>query len=763
MNANQTQESLVEGVSNATRQSDQIEISSGMPPKKVIPFDVISEETLPRQGDNLRRAQSEYSLGRYDEARQILEKIANYLDSAPFKSTLDSANREQHMRLAASAYTLLGRTYARLRLDDESVRASLRAVKLFDAVKDSDKLSGPEMNDLGIALQLAQDTDKSVEMLLEAAKLGSATAEAYFYLGMHMFRLKDYQKAETYLSKASSLEASDLQVTRLETLIQVLNSQGAEQRDRIVTAYNELSEHFLRLKRPDDALVALDQASKLDPNNADALRKKVFTLIQLERYEEAVAAPDHALKLDPNNVTALGVKGIGLYQLGRYEEAVAAFDRAEASVLDNLPDLSQAALTFKGVALFQLKRYEEAVAALDRALKLNPNNDDALGYKGLALVQLSRYEQAVETLDRAIEIPPQKVWVLTAKGDAQRLLGRKDEALKIYDQALAEQPNDVMALSLKGMTLIELGRVQDAIHVLDDALNVDPKYAIALSGKAWALMRQGDYNGARAIVQRALEVDPGDAWARALYGTLLCDIADYEQAIHELKEAAELDRTMGWAFGNLGEAYARLAQEEQDALKAKDFLQRAVDAYTSAVELDKEDLAFQTWLADAQRSIGGGEKNWDYGIYRRVIEHSKERASLDFYMTEAVGWCYYRLATQGGAEAESMLTESERLLVESLAVRKDKPIGYSVIMTKFRLALVILHSDRYQLALREYKNSCSLLKEKQVVVQRGIFDRARKDLREAMIKNTGMGSVSHAERILKMLQTNDDLILTPPS
>jgi len=447
-------------------------------------------------------------------------------------------------------------------------------------------------------------------------------------------------------------------------------------------------------------------------------------------------------------------KGRALSQLKRYEDAVTVLDQA----LQLDPNNAEA-LVYKGWALSQLKRFEEAATVLDQALQLDPNNAEALGYKGSALSQLKRFEEAVETLDRAIEMDSKQVWMLTAKGEALRLLGRRDEALKVQDQVLAQEPNDVIALSAKGHTLIELEREQEAIDALDKALNVDSRYIWALAGKAWALMLLDDYNGARVTIKRVLELDPGYAWARGLYGILLCNIADYEQAIHELKETAKLDRSMGWVFDNLGEACARLAQQEQDVLKAKGLVQQAVDAHTHAVDLNKEDLESQTWLADAVHSLGEGEKDRAYGLYRQVIEQSKKRASLDFYVTEAVAWCYFRLANRSEAEEESILTKAERLLVESLALRKDKPARYDVILTKFRLALVILYSGRYELALREYENSLSIVREKQIVVQHGIIDRAIKDLQEAMREYTPLTSASHAKRILTMLQEEYDRIL----
>jgi hypothetical protein len=64
---------------------------------------------------------------------------------------------------------------------------------------------------------------------------------------------------------------------------------------------------------------------------------------------------------------------------------------------------------------------------------------------------------------------------------------------------------------------------------------------------------------------------------------------------------------------------------------------------------------------------------------------------------------------------------------------------------------VILYST-YQLAYREYENSTSLTKQKQEIVQRGIFDRARKDLQEAIREKPVLASASHVKKILNILQ-----------
>src|SRR6266851_1267496 len=86
-----------------------------------------------------------------------------------------------------------------------------------------------------------------------------------------------------------------------------------------------------------------------------------------KRYEEALLALEQAIRLDPNDVLAQNSKGAALRDLHRYEEALSAF---EQSIRLNPDD----ALAHQGIGatLVALKRYGEALAAYNQAIRLDP-------------------------------------------------------------------------------------------------------------------------------------------------------------------------------------------------------------------------------------------------------------------------------------------------------------------------------------------------------------------------------------------------------
>jgi serine/threonine protein kinase len=82
------------------------------------------------------------------------------------------------------------------------------------------------------------------------------------------------------------------------------------------------------LQRYEEALVAYEQATRLDPDYAIAYYNKAYALWDLQRNEEALAAYEQATRLDPNFAIAYYGKGHALWDLNRNEEALAAYKQA---------------------------------------------------------------------------------------------------------------------------------------------------------------------------------------------------------------------------------------------------------------------------------------------------------------------------------------------------------------------------------------------------------------------------------------------------
>ena len=122
-------------------------------------------------------------------------------------------------------------------------------------------------------------------------------------------------------------------------------------------------------------------------------------LRDLKRYEEALIAYEQAIRLDPNYASPYYNKGIALSGLKRYEEALIVYEHA----IQLNPKFANA-YTCKGVALLNLKRYEEALVAYEQAIQLDPNHAVTYYNKGVTLKELKRNNEAQSAFLKASQL-----------------------------------------------------------------------------------------------------------------------------------------------------------------------------------------------------------------------------------------------------------------------------------------------------------------------------------------------------------------------
>ena len=76
------------------------------------------------------------------------------------------------------------------------------------------------------------------------------------------------------------------------------------------------------------ALMCYEQASQLEPENADAQLKKGNALERLRKIEEAIECYDRAIALDSNLTLAFLHKGRAFNRISRFDEALECYERA---------------------------------------------------------------------------------------------------------------------------------------------------------------------------------------------------------------------------------------------------------------------------------------------------------------------------------------------------------------------------------------------------------------------------------------------------
>lgn len=680
----------------------------------------------------LRNARAEYERGRYGDALRLLESL----------TSASMAAKE-----LASAWALRARASARLGRLDASAQAAAQATTLYGQLYgDHGDLSGVELHDYAIALYLTGQLTEAAPIMADAIAHDGATPELYVYQGVVERELGRFTEAVTALERARAVDPPDLQLLRLETLAAALAELGPDRADEAVRTYYQLADVYYRASRFAEALASLEGALAIAPEDLDALAAKGECLIRLGRFEESIEVFDAALAISPEHAWVLARKGAALFLANRPEEALAALDKSLSVQPDDAWALAQ-----RGEVLLILGRYKEALVDLDEALALRPANVWTLKRRGETLRMLGRYSEALSELDKVLSDAPDDTWALASKGETLRMLGRAAEAEEILHRVLKLEPGYLFAEMALGSALLDQGREQEALRVFKDILEHDSTSFGALEGIVFAYQRLDDMDRGLAAVRQLLELKPEHAWAHGVHGNMLWLIADYQAAARELEKATELDPSIAWAQSGLGECYSRLSLEAPPA-EMHSLLEKALAANLKSVELNREDLLYQVELAETLRKMGEENLRLAQEVYRSALVAGETREKLDFNDARHAGWAAFRLASNPDADMHKLLVQAEELLVEALGLKKDRPASHDALEVKLRLALTILCSERFGLALREYGGALKLASERQPAVQYGLFNRARTDLREALTDWPQLRETKHVYKVVTMLE-----------
>jgi adenylate cyclase len=152
-----------------------------------------------------------------------------------------------------------------------------------------------------------------------------------------------------------------------------------------------------RQRRFDESIAAARKAIELDPNYADGYAQLANSLNYGGRPEEALKAIDTATRLNPRNPFFFRqIVGQAHFLLGRYEEAASAFEK----VLERNPNLLPAHLVLASTYA-HLGRIEDAQWAAQEILTLQPNFSLAQERERTAYKRPADQERYIDGLRKA--------------------------------------------------------------------------------------------------------------------------------------------------------------------------------------------------------------------------------------------------------------------------------------------------------------------------------------------------------------------------
>jgi serine/threonine-protein kinase len=217
-------------------------------------------------------------------------------------------------------------------------------------------------------------------------------------------------------------------------------------------------------------IALLDQATRLDPNYAEAHARKGFNqdiwastyarnADEKDRGEaQAVQSVKRAIAIAP--YMPLGHSALGLLYSNQLlmNQAIGELQRSvELSGADAATFLNAA------IVLGQVGRQSEAESTIERAIRLDPINPTARWAQSWILLFGRRYRASLEAARQALAIAPRNIRARSLAGWNLVILGRTDEALREFQKMPAD---DYRRLVGEGVIAARAGRKSEALHAI---------------------------------------------------------------------------------------------------------------------------------------------------------------------------------------------------------------------------------------------------------------------------------------------------------
>jgi predicted O-linked N-acetylglucosamine transferase (SPINDLY family) len=329
-----------------------------------------------------------------------------------------------------------------------------------------------------------------------------------------------------------------------------------------------------------EALLAMQKAAELLPDDAEAHANFAVTLMNNGQLAEAVNSYRRALAIEPDAVEVLHHLGLSLMSLGQFAEAEACYRRVLllnvdypdalfdlACILQEQGQLVEAEQCYRGVLekqpqhstahsnlayiLHWQQRWAEAEVHYQYAIKLNGRDASAFSRLGLLLQTQGRLIEALDCYQCALEINPQFTEIHNNLGIVYHELGLEEEAKACYQKALTINPYHAESYNNLGLSLQAQGQWAKAEAAYRSALSINIDNAEVHNNLGILFQQVNNNINALACYQKALLIKPNNAQTHNNLGTLYRDLGLSSKAEASFRHALAIDPDYNEARSNL--------------------------------------------------------------------------------------------------------------------------------------------------------------------------------------------------------------------
>lgn len=355
------------------------------------------------------------------------------------------------------------------------------------------------------------------------------------------------------LNLLGTIRAQQGKLEEAESLL--LRAAGSDR--QFVAPHMNLAYLYLLKREPQKTILALKEALRIDPDNADAGGKLALLLFSHNRADEGIRLVERMKEKGSTNAPLL-------VALGDAYASKSDFDRAEENYLRAVAQQGDNVDAFIGLAQSAHGRgdAETAIRRLTRARELlRGASPDALHKFAVAALKLNASGEALAAVGRALELRPQEPSFMLLQGIAWLRKPDMFEAEKSFRRFLEHQPDSAQGQMFLGYALLKQKRIQEAREWLEKSIKTElnmpePFYYLGL-------IAQEQNEDARAVelLEKAVGILPTYAHAHTALGSSYLRLKNFERARQELELAVKLNPEDSKAHYNLALLYARLKDQ----------------------------------------------------------------------------------------------------------------------------------------------------------------------------------------------------------
>lgn len=200
-------------------------------------------------------------------------------------------------------------------------------------------------------------------------------------------------------------------------------------------------------------------------------------LIHLKRFDQAIVELQKALIVDPNNYVALVLLTSTYIQLHEEEKS----DEYTQKLLAAAPD-EGISYYYRAVFLNTIEKTSESETMIRKAIELEPWDADFFGFLSALYIDKKKWEIALEYANEGLNADPENTACLNYRTICLTKLNRTEELLSSIEETLANNPEDAFSHANIGWSKLEIGdRTEARSHFLE-ALKINPNNHHAKEG-----------------------------------------------------------------------------------------------------------------------------------------------------------------------------------------------------------------------------------------------------------------------------------------